>query len=105
MLSCILDQVCTHACDVLKLKQHPTSQYDNSILTVHFLTIYLLLQPLLASYTLQVLRSSSFLLTSPIQKNLYRQLPGSYSNSSQSILLSTLHIAKSSYLPVSPTSA
>ena len=35
MLSCILDQVYTHACDMLKLKQHPTSQYDNSILTVH----------------------------------------------------------------------
>ena len=35
MLSCILDQVCTHACDALKLKQHPTSQYDNSILTVY----------------------------------------------------------------------
>ena len=34
MLSCTLDQVCTHACDALKLKQHPTSQYDNSILTV-----------------------------------------------------------------------
>ena len=27
--------VCTHACDVLK---HPTSQYDNSILTVHVIT-------------------------------------------------------------------
>ena len=37
MLSCILDQVCTHACDALKLKQHPTSHYDNSILTVYMI--------------------------------------------------------------------